>query len=227
MNKRFGTIEKSMKCIGFAVYFYLEMVYDHVNKKQRQLNFGSKKFHNRMIERITMKKAFLALICLMILSSPAMAQDPSGFGLSLGYGQSTDSIDIYRVGLLKKWGVKWLQNSTGYVDGYFELSYNRWEYGGDKINGIALSPVFMYAFNPNDSTWYPYIEGGIGVTYLDEYFIKDRDLSSNFQFEDRIGVGFRFDSLDVNFRYMHYSNASLKQPNDGIDIWIGTLAWYF
>ena len=173
-----------------------------------------------------MKKALILFACLMIFASNAMAQD-SGFGLSLGYGQSTDSIDIYRVGLMKKWDVKWLKNSTGYVDGYFELSYNHWDYSDKKINAVALSPVFQYAFNPSGSTWYPYIEGGIGVAYLDEYFIKDRNLSSNLQFEDRIGVGFRFDNLDLNFRYMHYSNASLKQPNDGIDIWIGTLAWFF
>ena len=173
-----------------------------------------------------MKKTILTLIFLAIFTGTAMAED-SGLGLTLGYGQSNDSIDIYRIGLAKKWNVRWLKNSTGYVDGYFELSYNRWDGGDNKINAVALSPVFIYAFNPGGKAWYPYVEGGIGVAYLDEYFIKDRNLSSNLQFEDRIGVGYRFDSFDLNFRYMHYSNASLKQPNDGIDIWIGTLAWYF
>jgi lipid A 3-O-deacylase len=46
-------------------------------------------------------------------------------------------------------------------------------------------------------------------------------------FEDRIGVGIRIKNMDLNFRYMHYSNAGFKEPNDGIDIFIGTLAWYF
>lgn len=174
-----------------------------------------------------MKKAVLVLACVMMLSSYAFGGERSGFGMSLGYGQSKDDIDIYRVGLLKDWQVKWLKNATGYVNGYFELSYNHWKEGSDKVHGVALSPVFQYAFNPSENDWYPYIEGGIGVTYIDEYFIGTRNLSSNFQFEDRIGLGFRFDRLDLNFRYMHYSNASLKQPNHGIDIWIGSLAWYF
>ena len=55
----------------------------------------------------------------------------------------------------------------------------------------------------------------------------DRILSTNFQFEDRIGAGVRIGFLDVNFRYMHYSNASIKDPNHGIDIFIFTTAVQF
>jgi lipid A 3-O-deacylase len=35
------------------------------------------------------------------------------------------------------------------------------------------------------------------------------------------------DRLDIKFGYMHYSNADLASPNDGIDIWIGTVGWRF
>jgi len=173
-----------------------------------------------------MKKGFVIALCLLgMMAGTAMAQE--GWGASAGYGQSKDNVDIYRVGLLKDWNVRWLQNTTGYATGYFELSYGYWKEGGDKTHCVALSPVFQYAFNPDQDSWYPYVEGGVGVAYIDEYFIGTRNLSSNLQFEDRIGVGFRFRSLDLSFRYMHYSNASLKQPNDGIDIWIGSLAWFF
>ena len=166
------------------------------------------------------------MACLLMFNTLAVAQD-SGFGVSLGTGQSKDNIDFHRVGLVKKWDVQWLENRTGYVDGYLELSFNRWNYNGDKINGIALSPVFQYAFNPYKKDWYPYLEGGVGVAYLDSYMINGRDLSSNLQFEDRIGAGFRFKKLDLSFRYMHYSNASLKGANDGIDIFMGSFTWFF
>lgn len=189
-------------------------------------NFSDINRLRHLAERKTMKRTVMMLLCLVIFTGSAMAQD-SGYGLSLGYGQSKDNIDIYRVGLMKKWNVQWLENSTGYVDGYFELSYNHWDYSGKQINGIALSPVFVYAFNPSGNDWYPYIEGGVGVAYIDDYHIKDRDLSSNLQFEDRIGAGLRYNNFDLNFRYLHYSNAGFKDPNDGIDIWIGTLAWFF
>jgi len=90
-----------------------------------------------------------------------------------------------------------------------------------------LSPVFQYVFHTGNATWYPYIEAGVGAACLDDYTINDRDLSSNFQFEDRVGAGIRINNMDISFRYMHYSNAALKVPNDGIDILIGTLAWHF
>jgi lipid A 3-O-deacylase len=173
-----------------------------------------------------MKKLLMIIACLSIFNTTAFAQD-SGLGVSLGHGQGKDDIDINRLGLIKKWNVQWLKNRTGYVDGYFELSYNQWNHGDDKIKGFALSPVFQYAFNPNEKNWYPYLEGGIGVAWLDSYSIGGRNLSSNLQFEDRIGAGLRFKKLDLSFRYMHYSNASLKGPNDGIDIFIGSIAWFF
>ena len=184
-----------------------------------------------MTERKTMKRILLVLMAtLLVCCSNAAAEENKescGYGLTLGYGQSQDDIDIFRVGVAKKWDVRWLKNSTGYVDGYFELSYNHWNGDNDEINAVALSPVFLYAFNPDEKPWYPYIEGGIGVALLDEDQIDDRDLATSFQFEDRIGAGFRYKNLDINVRYMHYSNASIEEPNHGIDIWIGTLAWYF
>ena len=160
----------------------------------------------------------MTFICLLTFFNGVGSAQDSEFGYSLSYGQSQDNIDIYRVGLVKKWNARWLQNSTGYVDGYYELSYNRWKSGNDEINAVALSPVFQYIFNAGNKKWHPYLEGGIGVAYLDDYFINGRNLSSNLQFEDRIGGGLRFDNFDLSFRYMHYSNASLKGPNDGINI---------
>ena len=60
------------------------------------------------------------------------------------------------------------------------------------------------------------------MAYLEEYHIADRNLSTNFQFEDRIGVGMKIGFFDLKFRYMHYSNASIIEPNNGIDIWMFT-----
>lgn len=174
-----------------------------------------------------MKKILFLLIYFTGTITYAPAQDLTGWGISLGCGQSTDSIDIYRAGLVKQLNVKWLENKIGHVRGYFELSYNRWEYGGDDINAVALSPVFQYLFQTKNRDWYPYIEAGTGVAWLDDYTIHDRDLSTTLQFENRAGAGIRVKNIDFSFRYMHYSNASLKGPNDGIDILIGTLVWCF
>lgn len=173
-----------------------------------------------------MKKILLLIVGLMLCYGTALA-DYSGYGVSLGYGSSNDDIDIYRIGIKKDFLSKWFENRYGYLSGYFELSFNHWEDNEDDINGVALSPVFVYYFTDETSLIRPYIEGGIGLAYIDEYQIGSRNLATNFQFEDRIGAGARIGMFDMNFRYMHYSNASIKQPNDGIDIWMFTAAIQF
>lgn len=173
-----------------------------------------------------MKKCLLLILGLMLISCPAFAKS-SGFGISFGYGEADPEIDIYRLGLKKDYNTKWFETGFGYLSGYFELSYNHWEHDNGDIDGVAFSPVFVYYFGKESNLFRPYIEGGIGFTYIDEYRIADRNLSTNFQFEDRIGAGIRIKFVDLNFRYMHYSNASIKQPNHGIDILIFTAAVQF
>ncbi len=178
-----------------------------------------------------MKKTIFDVLCLTLLSLTMVCTNSmagsSGYGVSLGYGQSKDDIDIYRIGLKKDFVSQWFTSATGYVSGYFEFSYNLWNGPEDEIKAVALSPVFVYYFDKGNQTMRPYIEGGVGLAYINETRIQGRDMSTNFQFEDRIGVGVRMKSFDLNFRYMHYSNASIKAPNDGIDIWIGSLSWFF
>ncbi len=173
-----------------------------------------------------MRKCLLLIFGLILVSSSVMAE-PSGYGVSFGYGEADSNIDIYRVGLKKDFPAKWFKTRFGYLSGYFELSYNHWEYNNQDINAVAFSPVFAYYFGKESNLIRPYIEGGIGVAYLDEYFIADRNLSSNLQFEDRIGAGVRIGFVDLNFRFMHYSNASFKNPNHGIDILMFTTAIQF
>ena len=170
-----------------------------------------------------MKKCLLFVVSLILLYSMAMAES-SGYGMSFGYGEADPDIDIYRVGLKKDFSAKWLKSNAGYFSGYFELSYNHWELNNEDINGVAFSPVFVYYFGDEANLIRPYIEGGIGLVYIDKYHIADRNLSTNFQFEDRIGVGTRIGFFDLNFRYMHYSNASIKSPNHGINIFLFILA---
>lgn len=173
-----------------------------------------------------MKRIILLVCGFMLICTTAMAEK-SGYGLSFGYGEADPDIDIYRVGLKKDFSAKWFKTDIGYLSGYFELSYNHWEWNSQEIDAVAFSPVFAYYFGDEDNTILPYIEAGIGGAYLDEYHIADRNLSSNLQFEDRVGVGARIGFVDLNFRYMHYSNASLKGPNHGIDIFMFTTAIQF
>jgi len=117
---------------------------------------------------------------------------------------------------------------VGGLSGYFELSYNLWEKSGEQTHGVALSPVFVYYFNTGRAKGIiPYVEGGIGAACIDDYTIANRNLSSNLLFEDRVSIGVIINRIDLKVGYMHYSNASIRSPNDGIDIWLGTVVWHF
>ena len=63
----------------------------------------------------------------------------------------------------------------------------------------------------------PYIEAGIGVAAFADTDLEDNDLGSSFQFEDRLGAGLRFSGQEIGIRALHYSNAGIKQPNDGVE----------
>ena len=159
-------------------------------------------------------------------SSPVIEEHLPIDAVTINYGQSKDNIDIYRLGVRRDFSTRWFESSVGYLSGYWEGSLNYWNgYGVDNF-GVALSPVFAYYFNLSD-TLHPYLEGGIGASLFSETKMGPRDLSTHFLFEDRLGVGLRMGRWDFAFRYMHYSNASIKQPNDGIDIFIGSISYRF
>lgn len=104
---------------------------------------------------------------------------------------------------------------------HFEVSANFWRYQPhnqtDQNLVIALSPVWtkqigLLADKPLN------IELGIGVSILDDTRFAGKDVSTHYQFEDRIGLQWQMTSTQsLYFRYMHYSNAGLKKPNPGLD----------
>ncbi len=160
-------------------------------------------------------------------ATEAMAQESHWIdAVSFSYGQSKDKIDIYRLGLQRDFESRWFESSVGYLSGYYELSLNYWNGRGDENYGVALSPVFAYYFNASEN-FHPYLEAGIGASLFSRTRMGPRNLSTNFLFEDRAGIGIRAGNWDLTFRYMHYSNASIKQPNDGIDIFLGSVAYRF
>lgn len=139
--------------------------------------------------------------------------------MALDVGKSNDGTDFLRAGWLRPFERTFYNDGAVYVSGYHEVSVNHWSGYGDSTLGVAYSPVFTARFC-NRCSYMPYVEAGVGVALISSTKINGRDMSSLFQFEDRIGFGVRSSVLDVHFRYMHYSNADMVGPNDGIDIFV-------
>jgi lipid A 3-O-deacylase len=162
----------------------------------------------------------MVLFCAASTCAELNQQD--NWGAALGYGESKDGTHIYRVALQYEFPWQWFENRTGRLTGFHEASAGFWYRHSDSLAALMYSPVFTYRINVSRH-FEPYLEGGIGIGLLTEENINGRDMSSHFQFEDRIGIGVRFGSKrrhDLNFRYLHYSNAGFTLPNHGIDIYM-------
>lgn len=155
-----------------------------------------------------------SLVAFLALGSASLAQAAAVTG---AVGATSQGDLTYRIGLSSEWDSKWFESSTGHLGGYWDAAYTYWE-GGDAsgAHSLSFSPVFVYEFS--GFTYTPYIEAGIGLAAFSKTEVGDQRLGSSFNFEDRIGLGLKLpDEQKVGIRAIHYSNAGLKQPNDGIE----------
>jgi len=147
--------------------------------------------------------------------------------ISVGYGSSTDDINMYKVSIKKDLNKYFFKHRYKYLPMYYEASFGYWkaESGGD-IKNISLTPMFRYNFNQYyEST--PYIEIGIGLSYLSKTNLESENFGTHVQFEDVIGIGYRFSDFDLSFRYIHYSNAGMDSNSAYVDFSMISISYEF
>ena len=159
-------------------------------------------------------KKILSLAASAALALGSLSAQAVDFTAAIG--QSGDSTMVYRLGAQWDWNTSWWQSDVGRLTGYWDAGYTYWD--GDETSSnhsLSFAPVFVYEFAGQHVR--PYIEAGIGVAAFSSTELEDNDLGSSFQFEDRIGAGLRFSGQEIGIRALHYSNAGIKQPNDGVE----------
>lgn len=159
-----------------------------------------------------MKKA-IAAAALSLFAAGAGAADLSG-----AIGATSQGGLTARAALGFNWDKAWFESSTGKLTGYWDLGYTYWE-AGDEAGGrhsLSFAPVFVYEFGQGHIK--PFVEAGIGVAMFTGTTAGDQKFGSAFNFEDRIGAGLKIgETQKVGIRAIHYSNAGIKEPNDGIE----------
>lgn len=149
-------------------------------------------------------------VLLFVLATPAGADN----AIELAAGKGSENSDALRLAWQRSWDWQTAFAGDGFLSGFHALSINRWRKGAESITALAYSPVFTW--RRGASPWY--LQGGIGVAYLDRTRIAGRILSSHWQFEDQLGVGRQQRRHDLALVYRHYSNAGFSKPNHGIDL---------
>ncbi|WP_419178222.1 acyloxyacyl hydrolase [Pseudomonas syringae] len=147
-----------------------------------------------------------------------MATNVQAIQISGGVGATSQGGATGRIAISSEWDKAWLQSSTGKLSGYWDLGYTYWQ-AGDSAGGrhsVSLSPVFVYEFGSGQIK--PYIEAGVGVAMFTGASAGDQKFGSAFNFEDRLGAGLKLGNTQkIGLRITHYSNAGIKEPNDGIE----------
>lgn len=89
---------------------------------------------------------------------------------------------------------------------------------GDAGNGNAawlITPALRYTFAGERSV---FLEAGVGASVFLDTRVENQELSTAFQFEDRLALGMPFAGGELNASITHYSNAGIRRPNDGFEV---------
>ncbi|WP_420476879.1 acyloxyacyl hydrolase [Noviherbaspirillum sp. ST9] len=162
----------------------------------------------------------LAIGCLLTALSPASFAADS-FSVEYGTGDKTRMV---RLGAQWKWDQMWWRSNGTHISGYWDLVVAQWRGkqfrnipgNTQNITSLGITPVFRLQ---NDDLKGFYAEVGIGAHLLSElYDNNDKQLSTRYQFGDHLGIGYVFqNNADVGLKIQHFSNASIKKPNDGVN----------
>ncbi|TDX23323.1 lipid A 3-O-deacylase [Modicisalibacter xianhensis] len=87
---------------------------------------------------------------------------------------------------------------------------------GDDNAALIVTPAFRYTFA--DTATQPFVEAGVGGALFMDTHYEGRNLSTAFQFEDRIAAGLHVGRGEMALAFTHYSNADIKKPNNGLDM---------
>lgn len=102
-------------------------------------------------------------------------------------------------------------------------SHDLWVNSRSNIWQIGITPMFRWWITPQ---WYA--EAGVGATMVSHTRFANRELSTQFQFGDHIGIVRTFgDDLRIGLRLSHFSNASIKRPNNGLNLIQLTMTYSF
>ncbi|WP_447173329.1 acyloxyacyl hydrolase [Shewanella sp. 0m-8] len=167
-----------------------------------------------------------AMATLLLSTLPFTCAASSGLEFSYGYIPAKN--ERYDSGA--SWRLSYLQGidtTDTFLDNYgiglrLELSVQRWEDNSPKSKHesnhvFSLNPIFQYQWHFKPMSLY--LELGIGVAYVNNTLYLDRDLGSNWLFEDKLGLGLIVNKHHrIGLSYSHYSNAELASANDGADL---------
>ena len=175
------------------------------------------------------------LICFAaILAQTANAAIIDGVGACAGDGEGKTFVSS--ISMYKDWHSFRLSKGNSELACLLEFTYGYWDgyrgtTGNDIIHTVGFSPIFrLQRISQESVSIYPYLDFGIGVHYITNTDIEDRQFSTHYQFALTFGTGISFGpqkKFDFGYRFQHYSNAYTVIPNDGMNMHMIRIGYRF
>ena len=155
-------------------------------------------------------------------------------GVSVGYGSGTKDVKGYRIGFQKSWANDGVTPNKRRLTGYWELAFTQMHnpitYSFPTNNNTDATSGSIVLRVPFRIGMQMYLDIGIGVAYLSNQYISTRNLGTKWLFEDRLGAGVLLgprQQFEVGYRLVHFSNGYLAQKNQGINLHLVILGYWF
>jgi lipid A 3-O-deacylase len=155
------------------------------------------------------------IVLLSLFATPAMSADRE-WGLAFARGADSADTDVVRLTYrhpLKDNGAWWMPAQVQLGVGVWRVPDIR---GTTRRFDLSATPVWR-----TEVPW-GYAEAGIGLYLLSKTINNDDTrVPSSLEFGSHIGTGVRLGKdFSVGFAVQHLSNAGIKQPNGGINLYM-------
>ena len=147
---------------------------------------------------------------------------------------SGNKSQLYRVGAQWNMDGKFAVTSGSEIWGFWDLTGAIWRQNKYQNELGATKSFLDLGFTPTGRWQAPnhqgaYLEAGLGP-HLNTgvYENNGRRLSTHLQFGTALGVGYTMaNGLDLALKITHFSNGSIKQPNNGVNLAIAKVGYKF
>jgi lipid A 3-O-deacylase len=166
---------------------------------------------------------FLAAGLLAAGLSPAGAVELRPDGLAVQAGGGGNGSAMAGVGIVWNWDFERLRRKAE-LTAHTELMLNHLradDFGGGSqgFTQVVVLPSLRMRLDQGRSPWF--LELGIGASWMDKLYVTPKKtFSTQWNFYDMLGFGYSLDDQrrhELGLRWVHISNAGIKQPNPGQD----------